>query len=81
MIATNMLSWNVRGLNVAQQQISLLTLQETKLDACDVTLVAGLCGARFDFCDLPASNSSGVFFWHGIVISGLSRTSLRDVSL
>jgi hypothetical protein len=34
-------------------------LQETKLDACDVTLVAGLCGARFDFCDLPASNSSG----------------------
>jgi hypothetical protein len=28
-------------------------------NACDQVLVAGLCGTSFDFCDLPASNTSG----------------------
>jgi len=52
--------WNVRGLNsrsrrnvvrelIAQENISLLLLQETKLDVCSATLVMEICGSGFDF--------------------------------
>jgi hypothetical protein len=39
-------------LSVAQERISLLTLQETKLE-CDDALITNLCGLGFDFYHLP----------------------------
>jgi exonuclease III len=70
MIMENMLIWNARGLNartkrdmvrslVAQEQIPILTLQQSKLDACDDNLILNLCGAGYDFFDLPSSHTSG----------------------
>jgi hypothetical protein len=40
-------------LSVAQERISLLTLQETKLEDCDDALITNLCGLGFDFYHLP----------------------------
>ena len=51
---------NVRGLNsrarrnvvrelVDQENISLISLQETKLDVCSNDLVREICGANFDY--------------------------------
>ena len=62
--------WNVRGLNsrarrnvvrelVSQENISLLSLQETKLDDCPANVVLETCGADFDFFFQPATNSYG----------------------
>ena len=70
MLGENCLVWNVRGLNsrarrnvvrelVAQENISLLSLQETKLDTCSVSMLLDICGAGFDFVFLPASNTCG----------------------
>ena len=63
--------WNVRGLNsrarrnvvrelVSEENISLLSLQETKLDDCPANVVLKTCGADFDFFFQPATNSYGV---------------------
>ena len=60
MLNENCMVWNVRGLNsrsrrnvvrelIAQENISLLSLQETKLDDCSATLVMEICGSGFDF--------------------------------
>ncbi|KAG2658439.1 hypothetical protein PVAP13_1KG219610, partial [Panicum virgatum] len=66
----NCLVWNVRGLNsrarrnvvrelIAQENISLLSLQETKLDTCSAIIIMETCGAGFNFVFLPASNTCG----------------------
>jgi len=70
MLGESCLVWNVRGLNsrarrnvvrelVAQENISLFSLQETKLDTCSVSMLLDICGAGFDFVFLPASNTCG----------------------
>jgi exonuclease III len=93
MMMENILIWSVRGLNarikrdmvrgvVAQECISLLMLQETKLDSCDDVVVANLCGAGFDFLDLPASHTSdGILLaWHRDVWAA-NNVIARQVSL
>ena len=70
MLGENCLVWNVRGLNsrarrnvvrelVAHENISLFSLQETKLDTCSVSMLLDICGAGFDSVFLPASNTCG----------------------
>lgn len=70
MLGENCLVWNVRGLNsrarrdvvrelVAQENISLISLQETKLDVCSVGLVPEICWTGFDCFYQPASNTCG----------------------
>ena len=70
MLGENCLVWNVRGLNsrarrnvvremVDQENISLLTLQETKLDDCSASVFRETCGAAFDYVAKPASNTCG----------------------
>lgn len=70
MISENCLVWNVRGLNsrarrnvvrdlVAQDNISLLSLQETKLDSCSDSLILEICGAGFDYFFKPATHTCG----------------------
>ena len=44
---------------VSQENISLLSLQETKLDDCPPNVVLETCGADFDFFFQPATNSCG----------------------
>lgn len=59
MLRENCLVWNVRGLNskahrnvvrelVAQENISLLSLQETKLEVCPHGLILEMCGTGFN---------------------------------
>lgn len=66
----NFMVWNVRGLNsrarrnvvrelIAQENLSLFSLQETKLDDCNDALVLDLCGDDFDYFFKPASNTCG----------------------
>ena len=80
MLNENCLVWNVRGLNsrsrrnvvrelVAQENISLLSLQETKLDDCSDSLVLEICGAGFDYFFKPATNTCG-----GILLAWRSDT-------
>jgi len=93
MIVENLLVWNVRGLNsrarrnavgelVSQERVSLISLQETKLDACDDVLVRQMLGSLFDFVALPACNTCG-----GILLAwrrdtwAVSNTSFRNFSL
>jgi len=93
MIVENLLVWNVRGLNsrarrnavgelVSQERVSLISLQETKLDACDDVLVRQMLGSLFDFVALPACNTCG-----GILLAWrrdtwtVSNTSFRNFSL
>lgn len=70
MINENCLIWNVRGLNsrsrrnvvrelIAQENISLLSLQETKLHNCPGSLVIEICGAGFDFFFQPTMGTCG----------------------
>ena len=70
MLNENCMVWNVRGLNsrarrnvvrelVSQENISLLSLQETKLDDCPANLVLETCGADFDYFFQAATNSCG----------------------
>ena len=70
MLGENCLIWNVRGLNsrarrnvvrelVDQENISLLSLQETKLQDCTESVVLETCGANFDFVFKPAANTCG----------------------
>ncbi|RCV25633.1 hypothetical protein SETIT_5G181000v2, partial [Setaria italica] len=70
MNAENMLIWNVRGLNararqnvvrqlVTQEHISLITLQETKLDTYNDSMIRELLGIDFDYYDFPASYTCG----------------------
>ena len=67
MIKENIVVWNVRGLNararrnvvrelVSQEHVSLISLQETKLDSCDDRLILDQLGWSFDYCFLPAYN-------------------------
>ena len=58
---------------VAQENISLLSLQETKLDDCADNLVLEICGAGFDYFFLPAVNTCG-----GILLAW--RTDIWSVS-
>jgi len=70
MLNENCLCWNVRGLNsrarrnvvrelVGQENISLLSLKETKLDVCSDALIMETCGADFDCFSKLAANSRG----------------------
>jgi len=70
MMNKNCLVWNVRGLNsrarrnvvrdlIGQENISLLSLQETKLDTCSDSLIMELCGAGFDYFFKPATHTCG----------------------
>ena len=62
--------WNVRGLNararrnvvrelVSQEHVSLISLQETKLDGCDDRIILDMLGSSFDYFFLPAYNTCG----------------------
>ena len=70
MLSENCLVWNVRGLNARarrnvvreldeQENLSLLSLQETKLSDCTPQLLLEMCGPAFDFFHKPAINTSG----------------------
>ena len=70
MICENFLVWNVRGLNscarhnvvrdlVGQERVSLISLQETKLDDCDEAMIMDMFGLGFDFSFLPACHTCG----------------------
>ena len=87
------LVWNVRGLNsrsqrnvvwelVAQENISLLSLQETKLNDCSDSLVLEICGAGFDYFFQSAVNTCGgiLLAWRTDVWS-LSNPIVRSYSL
>lgn len=77
----NLLFWNVRGLNygrarrdavrelVDEERVSLLCLQETKLDVIDDNLIRGMLGMAFDYCYLPANHTRG-----GILVAWRSDT-------
>lgn len=93
MLAENIVIWNVRGLNararrnvvrelVAQEHVSLISLQETKLDDCDDRLLLDLLGSMFDYFFLPASNTCGgiLLAWKRDVWSA-SCPGRRDFSL
>ena len=88
MICENFLLWNVRGLNsrsrrnvvhelVGQERASLISLQETKLDDCDDTMIRELFGLGFEFASLPACHTCGgiLLAWKGDVwsVSNISR--------
>ena len=49
---------------VEEQRVSLVSIQETKLDSCDHTIIGDMLGSDFDFFDLPASHTCG-----GIVLA------------
>jgi hypothetical protein len=57
---------------VAQENISLLSLQETKLDTCSVGLILDICGAGFDYFFLPVTNTCGgiLLAWKSNIWSG-----------
>jgi len=70
MIKENIVVWNVRGLNararrnvvrelVSQEHVSLISLQETKLDGCDDRIILDMLGSSFDYSFLPAYNNCG----------------------
>ena len=47
-----------------EQRASLVSIQETKLDSYDHTIIRDMLGSDFDFFDLPASHTCG-----GIVLA------------
>jgi len=49
---------------VEEQRVSLVSIQETKLDSYDHTIIRDMLGSDFDFFDLPASHTCG-----GIVLA------------
>lgn len=70
MICQNFLVWNVRGLNsrarrnvvrelVGQERVSLVSLQETKLDDCDEAMIMDMFDLGCDFSFLPACHTCG----------------------
>ena len=70
MLGENCLVWNVRGLNsrarrdvvrevVDNENISLLSLQETKIVDFPDALLREICGTGFDFFFQPACGSCG----------------------
>nr|TKV94306.1 hypothetical protein SEVIR_9G285200v2 [Setaria viridis] len=92
----NLSVWNVRGLNcrarrtaihelVWSERVSLLCLQEAKLDVVDRTLILDMLGLDFDYYALPAVHSCGGFLvaWdigmfpapHWALTQSLSRSS------
>lgn len=76
-INTNILSWNVRGLNkrcrhdalrgvVTSANASIVCIQETKLSVIDQHLVNAMLGSQYtSFSYLPASRTRG-----GVLIAG-----------
>ena len=93
MIAENILIWNVRGLNsqarrnvvrelVVQERISLISLQETKLDDCDDRLILDMFGPLFDYFYLPAAHTCGGIFlaWRKDIWSASNHVN-RDYTL
>ena len=87
------LVWNLRGLNsrsqrnvvwelVAQENISLLSLQETKLNDCSDSLVLEIYGAGFDYFFQSAVNTCGgiLLAWRTDVWS-LSNPIVQSYSL
>ena len=87
MLSENWLVWNVRGLKsrarhnvvreiISQENISLLSLQETKLDDCPPNMVLETCGADFDFFFQPQPIPLAVSFWLGEEMPGRSHLLL-----
>ena len=44
---------------VEEHRVSLVSIQETKLDFCDHTIIRDMLGSDFDFFDLLASHTCG----------------------
>ena len=67
----NFLIWNVRGLNdpvrrsvvcaaIRKHNVTIVCLQETKLQVIDINIVKQCCGPQFsDFCYAPADGTRG----------------------
>lgn len=80
------LVWNVRGLNararrdvvrtfVDQERVSVICLQETKLDVIDDRMVCDLLGRSFGYHYLPAHNTCGGILVLGDPTFGRGRTA------
>ncbi|CAN6279296.1 unnamed protein product [Urochloa humidicola] len=65
----NLVSWNMRGLNhrsrrsainelVRSERVSLLYLQETKLDDVTKSLIIDMLGLDYDYFALPAAHTA-----------------------
>jgi exonuclease III len=70
MDSDTILIWNVCGLNsrehhtvmvdlLTQECISLVCLQETKLSVLNDSMVANICGSRFQYSFIPAVGTRG----------------------
>jgi exonuclease III len=70
MDSDNILIWNVCGLNscvhrivvadmVAQEHISLVCIQESKLSVLNDSLVMSICGGDFEYCYVLADGTRG----------------------
>jgi len=67
---------------VTQEHISLISLQESKLDVCDDRLVLEMLGPLFDYFYLPASHTCGgiLLAWRKDIWS-VSNPMIRDFTL
>lgn len=85
-----LLCWNVRGLNsrarrsvvrtvVLSEHLSLLCVQETKVQNFPVTWIADTMGTEFDYVCLPADNTAGgiLLAWRRDVWSGTLAVTRR----
>ena len=64
---------------VRQECVSLVSLQETKLDDCDEAMITDMFSLDFDFSFLPACHTCGGSFWLGEMIHGRCQT-LHEVN-
>lgn len=83
MDSESFLIWNVRGLNsrahhdmvrtvVEHKHVSLVCLQETKMNVIDDQTVRDIIGGSFDYFYLPANNTAGgiLLAWRTNIWSG-----------
>lgn len=86
----NFLVWNVRGLNnparravvrsvIFNNNVSLLCLQESKLEFVDLGIVQQCCGSRFsDFIFAPSVGTRGglILAWDNAMVDFCNRSFL-----
>jgi exonuclease III len=90
MDSENILVWNDRGLNgqahraavaalVAQERVSLICVQETKISVIDGSIMNGMLGMSFQYAFLPTEGTRGgiLVAWRVDVWSA-SHTHLSD---
>lgn len=84
MKSSNILYWNIRGINVEakweslrdkilESKCDIISVQETKRESFDITYIRKFCRACFDdFCYLPSVGASGgiLVVWKSAVFSG-----------